>query len=70
MAKAEYIVSLIRSHYNDEPERFTTLALQIVAQEANLGHPVVADEIKKLLIKQKLIFPKIRYLIQKYRDLL
>ena len=47
MAKAEYIILLIRSHYQNEPERFTTLALQIAAHEAKLGHPLVADEIKK-----------------------
>jgi SpoVK/Ycf46/Vps4 family AAA+-type ATPase len=51
MAKAEYIVSLIKSHYNNEPERFTTIALQIAAHEAKLGHTTVANEIKLLIDK-------------------
>ncbi len=58
MAKAEYIISLIRSHYANEPERFTTLALQIAAHEAKLGHPLVADEIKKIIDKAKTDSPK------------
>jgi len=60
MAKAEYIISLIKSHYNNEPERFTTLALQIAAHEAKLGHPVVADEIKKVIDRAKTETPKIK----------
>lgn len=54
MAKAEYIISLIKSHYNNEPERFTTLALQIAAHEAKLGHTFVANEIKTIIDKSKL----------------
>ena len=53
MAKAEYIISLIKSHYNNEPERFTTVALQIAAHEAKLGHTLVADEIKTIIDKAK-----------------
>jgi len=53
MAKAEYIISIIRSHYANEPERFTTLALQIAAHEAKLGHSLVANEIKKIIDKAK-----------------
>jgi SpoVK/Ycf46/Vps4 family AAA+-type ATPase len=58
MAKAEYIISLIKSHYNNEPERFTTLALQIAAYEAKLGHILVANEIKTIIDKSKLERPK------------
>ena len=53
MAKAEYIISLIKSHYHNEPERFTTLALQIAAHEAKLGHSSFANEIKKIIDKAK-----------------
>ena len=49
MAKADYIVSLIKSHYINEPERFTTMALQIAAHEAKLGHLIVANEIKNII---------------------
>ena len=53
MAKADYIVSLIKSHYDSEPERFTTLALQIAAYEAKMGHSNVANEIKTFVDKAK-----------------
>lgn len=53
MAKADYIVSLINSHYNSEPERFTTVALQIAAHEAKLGHTLVASQIKTIVDKAK-----------------
>lgn len=53
MAKADYIISLIKSHYDNEPERFTTLALQIAAYEAKLGHGGVANEIKTCIDKSK-----------------
>jgi len=53
MAKADYIVSLIKSHYNNESERFTTMALQIAAHEAKLGHTIVANEIKTIIDKAK-----------------
>lgn len=53
MAKADYIVSLIKSHYNNEPERFTTMALQVAAHEAKLGHTFVANEIKAIIDKAK-----------------
>lgn len=53
MARADYIVSLIKSHFNSEPERFTTMALQIAAHEAKLGHTLVANEIKTIIDKAK-----------------
>ncbi len=53
MAKADYIISLIKSHYNSEPERFTTIALQIAAHEAKLGHTIFANEIKTIIDKAK-----------------
>ncbi len=53
MAKADYIVSLIRSHYGSESERFTTTALQIAAHEARLGHTILANEIKAIIDKAK-----------------
>jgi len=60
MAKAELIISLIKSHYNNEPERFTTFALQIAAQEAKQGHTVVANEIKSAIDKAKTEHIKIK----------
>jgi SpoVK/Ycf46/Vps4 family AAA+-type ATPase len=53
MAKSDYIISLIKSFYDGEPERFTTLALQLAAYEAKLGHITIATDIKKLVDKAK-----------------
>ena len=53
MAKADYIISLIKAHYYYEPEKFTTVALQIAAQEAKMGHSKVANEIKNIIDKAK-----------------
>jgi SpoVK/Ycf46/Vps4 family AAA+-type ATPase len=53
MAKADYIVSLIKSHFGNEPDRFNSIALQIAAHEAKLGHNIVANDIKNIIDKAK-----------------
>lgn len=49
MATAEQIKSLIRSHFNDDKERFITTSLQLAAYEAKQGHSSVALEIRDLV---------------------
>lgn len=49
MATANQIKSLISSHYLDEKERFYSVALQIAAHEAKLGHLDVANEIRSIV---------------------
>lgn len=49
MAKAEYIISLIKAHFNNENELFLTLALQIAAAEAKKWHNLAASDIKKII---------------------
>lgn len=53
MATAEQIKSLIRSHMNDQPEQFFTVALQVAAHEAKQGHETLALEIRTLVDKSK-----------------
>lgn len=53
MATAEQIKSLIESHFDNNPERFSTLALQVAAHEARQGHPSLANEIRGLVDKAK-----------------
>jgi len=53
MATAEQIKSLIRSHFDDEPERFFTVSLQVAAHEAELGHGAVAHEIREIVDKAR-----------------
>lgn len=51
MATAEQLKSLIRTHYRNERERFSTIALQVAAHEALQGHQAVALEIRDLVGK-------------------
>ncbi|KAB2931512.1 MAG: AAA family ATPase [Leptonema illini] len=53
MATADQIKSLIRSHYENNPDRFATIALQLAAHEARQGHGGLAEEIRKLVQKSK-----------------
>lgn len=48
MATAEQIMSLIRSHSDDDDEHFYTIALQIASHEARRGHKEIANEIRDL----------------------
>ncbi len=54
MATAEQIKSLIRSHLEEDGERFYTVALQLAAHEARQGHSSLAHEIKGLVDKSRL----------------
>lgn len=49
MATAEQIKSLIRSYMGKNSEQFYTIALQIAAHEAQLGHGALAHDIRKII---------------------
>jgi SpoVK/Ycf46/Vps4 family AAA+-type ATPase len=53
MATAEQIKFLIQSHFESDDVRFTTLALQVAAQEARNGHLQLSQEIRLLIDKAK-----------------
>lgn len=53
MATAEQIKSLLRSHFDNDSERFFTISLQVAAHEARQGHIALAEEIKLLVEKNK-----------------
>jgi hypothetical protein len=53
MATAEQIKSLIKSHFSDDVERFSTIALQLAAHEASQGHGTLAHEIHDIVDKAK-----------------
>lgn len=53
MATAEQIKSLIKSHLQDDRERFLTTAFQLAAYEAHRGHTTLAREIRSIIDKQK-----------------
>ncbi|BDI28802.1 ATPase [Capsulimonas corticalis] len=46
MATADQLKSLIKSHFEDDRERFSTIALQLAAHEARQGHSALAHEIR------------------------
>ena len=49
MATAEHIKSLIRSHCDNDRERFFAIALQVAAHEAKQGHAAAAHDIRALV---------------------
>lgn len=49
MATVEQLKALIRAHYDDDSEKFKTVALQIAAHEAKVGHTSCARDIKNLV---------------------
>lgn len=53
MAKAAQLKALIKSHYDNDYNRFDTLSLQLAAHEATLGHNALALELKKLVNNSK-----------------
>ncbi|MCR4612043.1 MAG: ATP-binding protein [Lachnospiraceae bacterium] len=59
MATLEQIKALIRSHFDGDNERFKTVALQIAAHEARVGHTSSAKEIKNLVQNSKVSSGKV-----------
>lgn len=49
MPTAEQVKALIRSHLSHDSERFTTVALQVAAHEAQHGHVAFANEIRQMV---------------------
>jgi hypothetical protein len=52
MANADQLKALIKTHYEGDFEKFTTLSLQVAAHEAHPGHSVLADDIHKIFDNQ------------------
>jgi AAA+ superfamily predicted ATPase len=53
MATIEQIKSLMRSHFENDNEKFKTIALQIAAHEAKLGHTSSARDIRDIVQNPK-----------------
>jgi len=53
MATANQIKALLKSHYESDKNRFSTIALQLAASEARKGHSSLAHEIKSIVEKGK-----------------
>jgi len=53
MPNAEQIKSLIRSHYDEDTERFYSIALQVAAHEARQGHKALAQDIREIIDEER-----------------
>ncbi len=53
MANAEQLKNLIKAHFESDEEKFATLALQVAAHEAKLGHSAFAFEIRDIIDKKR-----------------
>lgn len=53
MASAEQLKALIKSHVNGDSSHFYSVAMQMAAHEAKLGHGKLAQEIRKLIDESK-----------------
>lgn len=49
MATANQLKTLIKSHFEENNEKFNTVALQIAAHEAKLGHSNLANDIRQII---------------------
>lgn len=53
MANADQIKALLQSHCDGDDRRFYSVAMQVAAQEAKLGHGKLAEEIRSLIDEGK-----------------
>ena len=53
MATADQLKALIKSHFEQDAERFVTLAFQVAAHEARQGHSSLARDIKSIIERSK-----------------
>jgi SpoVK/Ycf46/Vps4 family AAA+-type ATPase len=70
MATAEQIKSLLRSHFDNDSERFLTISLQVAAHEARQGHITLAEDIKSLVEKTKINRTRVITLLPDLGDLI
>ena len=52
MATSQQLLTILKAHYDGDSERVKTVALQIAAHEAKIGHHVLAQSIKDIVMKQ------------------
>jgi len=54
MASANQLKSLLKSHAEGDEERFYSIAMQLAAHEAKIGHGKLAEELRNLIDQAKL----------------
>lgn len=60
MTQTDRILALLNAHYQNDSESFNTLVLQMAAAEARAGHSVVAQEIRKIVDKNRSVTKLVR----------
>ena len=60
MATANQLKMLVKSHFEENNEKFNTIALQIAAHEARLGHTNLANDIRKIIESSKNNKPRLK----------
>ncbi|MFP4037274.1 MAG: AAA family ATPase, partial [Desulfobacteraceae bacterium] len=53
MASAEQLKALLKSHLEGDDQRFFSVAMQVAAHEAKLGHGKLAEELRALIDQAK-----------------
>src|SRR5947209_7422188 len=53
MSTARQLIALLKTHVRGDEEEFLSIAMQVAASEARLGHSQVAEEIRKLIDEAK-----------------
>ena len=70
MATSEQLKALLNAHYEQNDDRFSTIALQVAAHEARKGHSSLAYDIKSIIDKSTNIFTDNNALLNKINHLL
>ena len=60
MATANQLKMLVKSHFEENDEKFNTIELQIAAHEASLGHTNLANDIRKIIESSKNNKPRLK----------
>ena len=66
MASAEQIKALLKSHIDGEDDRFFSVAMQVAAHEARLGHGKLAAELRSMIDDAKGKLDHFKRLIRAY----
>ncbi len=53
MASAEHLNALLRSHLEGDDDRFISVAMQVAAHEARLGHGKLATDLRDIIDQAK-----------------
>lgn len=69
MATANQLKMLVKSHFDEKNERFNTIALQIAAHEARLGHTNLANDIRKIIESSKNNKPRLKSIDSNFQGL-